>query len=858
MMNGDYTRVPLRRDERWTGARMQQGRVLLDHDWNLNLDAAARTDQAVARDAIGAAGVVAGSDAFAIGVTGTGVLDLTVGAGRMWVDGVAAFAPEPFPFSGQDQIEPLPETGRVFVYLDVFCEHVQPAENPLELVDPALAPSDTTGRTRVGYRVRATATTAASCGAAWAALTTVPESDGTLTVERAGPLAPEDPCSPPGEPLAQLPDGLLRVEVLDGGSEATARFAWSFEDGAVAVPVASIAGDTVTLAPAELGFAAGEQVEVSWLARRADRLPHGELYTIASVTPGAAGDVLTLDRPVTAPAAAAGLALRRWDGEAVGAASATDADYKGADLGIRFTAAAGGYEAGDWWGARLRAEAGDGLEHRVAAAPDGVRHAFAPLALVDLDARAVLSDCRPRFTPLADLGGACTVSVKPGDDLQAAVERLPADGGELCFAAGTYVVDPPLRVSGRRRVVLAGAGPATVLRAARREAAVAFDGCSEVEVRRLRAEGGAAGDPPGDPGLDGALTFLACRDIVVADCVLACPDSDGKVQTCVAVRRGEGAPDRVRIERNRVEVGAGQTGILVADAARATVAGNHVVLAPGGGGGFLGGSLAVGAELRAVLGASLRPRRGAGIKRVAIPGVDEALLVEGEEPAALAADFAAAARPSSVARAGGAEKALLRFARSLGTGKGVEALSPASRDFVSRLATLLRSAGQGIVVGGSSATTVRVLDNLVEGAIQGIHVGVSEREGGRRSIDSVLVAGNVVHALVPASYDRDRHGVFVGNVRSLHVVDTVATLGRIPPEGVPAPTPVEGVRVHGTLGPFVAIRQTSLRGFSTGVRVVPLAPEPTTRMWLVAETLAEGATAALVAPAVVDRERNVP
>ncbi len=41
-MTGDYTAVPLRRDDRWTGARMQQGRVLLDHEWNLNVDADAR------------------------------------------------------------------------------------------------------------------------------------------------------------------------------------------------------------------------------------------------------------------------------------------------------------------------------------------------------------------------------------------------------------------------------------------------------------------------------------------------------------------------------------------------------------------------------------------------------------------------------------------------------------------------------------------------------------------------------------------------------------------------------------------------------------------------------------------------
>ena len=70
-----------------------------------------------------------------------------------------------------------------------------------------------------------------------------------MTITRAGVVAPTDPCGPPGDPLAEVPDGLFRVEVLDGGTEATARFAWSFEDGGTAIAIAAIAGDTVTLAP---------------------------------------------------------------------------------------------------------------------------------------------------------------------------------------------------------------------------------------------------------------------------------------------------------------------------------------------------------------------------------------------------------------------------------------------------------------------------------------------------------------------------------------------------------------------------------------------------------------------------------
>ncbi len=862
-MNGDYTKVPLRRDERWTGARMQEGRVLLDHDWNLNLDAAARSTSELSADAIGAAGVVVGSDAFKIGVTTASVLDLTVQPGRMWVGGLAAFSPAPFDYTDQDQIAALPAGGTVLVYLDVFEEHVQPAEDPLELVDPALSPIDSAARTRVGYRVRVAPAKATSCAAAWAALTTVAESAGQLTITRTGVVTPTDPCDPPGDPLAGVPDGLFRVEVLDGGKASTARFAWSFEDGGTAIAVASIAGNTVTLAPATVSLAVGDLVEVSWLARRADCAPHGALYAITAVASAPGGDVLTLDRAVSAPSTAAGLAVRRWDGEAAGAASAETAAYRGDDLGIRFTAAAGDYQAGDWWGARLRSELGDGIEHRTDAEPDGILHAFAPLALVDLDARTVISDCRPTFTPLVDIDldrGCCTVSVKPGDDLQAAADALPIGGGELCFAAGVYLLDQPLQIGKRSRIVLNGSGPATILRALRREAAVTFDTCDEVEVRHLRAEAGSPGAPPGDPHLEGALTFVSCRDVVVSDCVLTCPDSTGKAQTGVTVRSradDDGVPDRIRIERNRFEVGALQTGALVVDVRQATIDANHVLLGPVPSVEHIM-NVEFGRELARRLKVALRPAGSEKAVAVKVPGVRGGLHLSDEaETLGLVRDFASSTSASVVRKAGGGEKALLSWARALGAGRRLETLSPQTLDRLRASAAQLRAGGQGIVIGGTNVGAVQVRDNVIEGVIQGIHVAVSQgSKAGREAADSVLLARNLVRAVVPASYNRDRHAIFVGNARSIHVLETVASLHRLrtPLDG--APTPVEGIRIHGALGQFLVVRDSSLQGFTVGVRIVPLEPVPPSRVWLVAETMAQGATTPLDAPQTVDGERN--
>jgi len=142
--------------------------------------------------------------------------------------------------------------------------------------------------------------------------------------------------------------------------------------------------------------------------------------------------------------------------------------------------------------------------------------------------------------------------------------------------------------------------------------------------------------------------------------------------------------------------------------------------------------------------------------------------------------------------------------------------------------------------------------------VQGLPVGVSDaRMTVRDAADTVIVSRNVVHAVVPADYSRDRHGIFVGNARSIHVVDTVATLRRIGSVATGAqPSPVEGIRIHGVLGPFLSVRQSSLEGFAVGVRVVPLPTVPKSRMWLVAETFAADATTLLDAPVTVERERN--
>lgn len=856
-MTGDYSKVALRSDERWERAPAQQGRALLDHELNLNVDATVRRDLHLAGDVIGAAGVVAGSTAFQVSMNANGPIDLTIDAGRMWVAGRAALAPQPFQYSGQDQIAALPASGRALVYLDTWDEHIHPAED-LSLIDPALGHVDTATRTRVGYRVRVTPTTATTCTSAWAGFNPDPLSTGALTAVRIGPPIAIDPCDPPGDAQGLLPDGLLRVEALDEGSASTARLAWSYENGSAAVAVAGLAGNVVTLQPSASVKFGLDLVEVSWLARRADRLNSGSLYTIQSVASSAGGDVLTLDRPVTAPAGAAGLVVRRWDGEVVGAAQPQNASRAGVDLGVRFNLTAGNYRPGDWWGIRVREATG--VDPLTNAPPDGTAHAFAPLALIDLTARTVTNDCRPTFRPLTDIetGSACTVVVGPGGDLQAAVDSLPPGGGEVCLAAGDFPLATPVIVKGRDKVKIVGVGPATVVRSTSGEVVMVFVESDDVEVADLRIVARSAGKPPGDRGLNGALTFEGCRGVTVRSVHANVPDGAVRTQAAITAREfGNRRPERVTVADCRLVIGTWQIGVLVTNGRDVAIERNHVSLGPApidrdilidGRGIFVD-------ELTRLFAASRSTER-VGIRPTVLPTGSSVNLEVASPVVPLVDEWVRIGAASTLPD----RAAFRRFVSSVVDDGGAR-LTPAGLGALLALGRRLRAIGQGIVIGGDRAETIRIDDNVIREAVQGIHVGVSKSNGApREAIDEVLVSRNAIHLRVPTTYRRERHAVFVGNVESAQIVDTRATVERSLDFVGVGRTPVDAVHLFGFFGQFINVRGGSFSGFDVGVRAQPLGPIPTRRVWSISEVAAAGLPGALgaVAPASFNRLQVVP
>ena len=65
-MKGDFTRITFRPDQRYTGVRMQQGRVQLDADWNEQADIQTHLDRTEATDTIGTAGAPKAASGFEV------------------------------------------------------------------------------------------------------------------------------------------------------------------------------------------------------------------------------------------------------------------------------------------------------------------------------------------------------------------------------------------------------------------------------------------------------------------------------------------------------------------------------------------------------------------------------------------------------------------------------------------------------------------------------------------------------------------------------------------------------------------------------------------------------------------------
>ena len=188
-MPSDRSRRPDPPSDAYSGVAMQQGRVLLDRDFNAERDILDYRDRVTALDEIGPYGTC--DNGFAISVIPADFsppvhssppasdYNLRIGAGTMYVGGLRVEFPahlggtnaEYTYFDQPDWLAPdppsAPKTEIVWLQLDE--QEISATEDP-DLLEVALGGPDTTQRLRLLRTVRRAATDASSCPPAWQAL----------------------------------------------------------------------------------------------------------------------------------------------------------------------------------------------------------------------------------------------------------------------------------------------------------------------------------------------------------------------------------------------------------------------------------------------------------------------------------------------------------------------------------------------------------------------------------------------------------------------------------------------------------------------------------------------------------------
>ncbi|NUK00859.1 hypothetical protein HRW18_05045 [Streptomyces lunaelactis] len=299
-MHADISRITFRPDRHYSAVIAQQGRVQLDADANEQAAIQLLQARTTAADLIGQHGGPAGATGFALAFVGGGreLDDLSIGAGRYYVDGILLDATRPQPgvpvvddgHAAEDADEDappadaqppatwtywdqpdgyrdperpgdrLPTQFPYLAYLKVWERSVTAAEDPL-LREVALgsAMPDTAARLKTVWQVLplpgsqlevedgASKDQVRAAFAKWAAAQ-APTARMAARSERPE-HADEDPCLVKPDARYRGPENqMYRVEIHEGGGAKDATFKWSRENGSVTFPVDELDGTWVELA----------------------------------------------------------------------------------------------------------------------------------------------------------------------------------------------------------------------------------------------------------------------------------------------------------------------------------------------------------------------------------------------------------------------------------------------------------------------------------------------------------------------------------------------------------------------------------------------------------------------------------
>ena len=403
----------------------------------------------------------------------------------------------------------LPTSGPHLAYLEVWQREVAHLQRP-DLVEKAIA-VDTTTRTQTVWQVRLLENIDSSIdcdspdadlAATWDNI--ISPSAGRLSSRDAEVAGDSDPCElPPSGGYRGLENQLYRIEIHEGGDVGNASFKWSRDNASVAASVVEVVSST-ELKLASLGrdavlrFNSGDWVEIidDWRELSGeDSDPTQRIGEIRKITVDDAKQTISFSPALPANLIPTGsgddtLELRhlrviRWDQKGVvrddGNNVIVNLDLPGSDglipvpasgvwvnlengVQVQFSRdpGTGDFRCNDFWTVAART-ADATVETLTETPPQGIHRHYTRLAVIDFDLPGEEDDCREHWPPDCG-GGCCTITVNPGDNIQAAINSLPVEGGCVCLKTGVHEIRTPLEIHASH-IKFHGESPGAIVRA---------------------------------------------------------------------------------------------------------------------------------------------------------------------------------------------------------------------------------------------------------------------------------------------------------------------------------------------------------------------------------------------------------
>jgi hypothetical protein len=422
-MKADLSRQTFDPKKRYSGVLMQQGRVLLDSEWNEQQEIHQHRAESGAEDVIGSSGTPIGEDGKATGFEITAQDGkLFIGGGHIYVGGVLFVndSEDPIPYDEQphppnpDDLMKWMESDSTeaedgdfnlgFVYLDAWERHITFLDDG-RIREVALGGPDTTTRKQSVWQVkvmeiapepddidlltryaelrakselnesegeelskispRAVKVLGNLCKKGEESLDELGEPPtGKLRTRTKEQTGTSGPCQvPPGGGYERLENQLYRIEMHRGGNLATARFKWSRDNGCLATGIEDVDVGKKEITVKDTGrdeFLSFANGQ--WVEVVDDRTELQGRYR----------QLLQIDKPVdharrvitvrqTPPAIDPELhpKLRRWDQNGEANENGLELEKQELEDGIEVEFGSGEYRAGDYWLIPARTATGD-------------------------------------------------------------------------------------------------------------------------------------------------------------------------------------------------------------------------------------------------------------------------------------------------------------------------------------------------------------------------------------------------------------------------------------------------------------------------------------------------------------------